>query len=198
LKTIKILILIYILLLFSFGSASAIIFGTKYSNNTPAITIAEGSQDNEGRFGIFLGTEEKNHSILLGIGYNRHKFQSDASYYTRRLTLSLEYRYQLIATDQAQAMKILPFATIAYFRSFSQVTADSLAYSPAEVSYYKDLSNDKGGWIAIGAEYFLAPVFTIGCEGGLRYVSAKTGALGYEVKITEFKTYVAFLMTFRI
>lgn len=153
--------------------------------------------DDKGRFGIFFGTREKNSVFLIGVDYDRYKMQrGDSLLYSRRLTVSIGYRYDLFPAAKEVAMKFTPFIGLCYFKSFSKVSADSATMSPADVTYFKDLSNDSGGWLSIGGEYSFAPSFALGAEGGVRYSTAKSKAYGYQVKLSEYHTYIALLLTF--
>ncbi len=172
------------------------VFGIRYSNTSEPILNLVDSPDTKGRFGFYLGTVEKNNMFLIGADYDSRKFQSASSFYSRRLTVNIGYRYLFLPVDKSNAMKILPFVGLSYYRSFSKVEADSTLLSPARVSYYKDISNDSGGWISVGADYHLAPVFGLGCEAGLMYSRATSKALGYQTKIGEYKTFIAILINF--
>ena len=93
-------------------------------------------------------------------------------------------------------MNINPFIGLNYFKSFSKVTAENYQITQEELDYRKDMLNDSGGWLTWGAEYYFAPPFSMGCEGGIRYTKAKSNALGYDRKITEYTTFAAILLTF--
>jgi len=179
------------------ANAHAIIFGVRYSNliqdPLPGIT----DTGSKGRFGAYLGFKEQNSLILLGADYDRYKLErGDSLLYARRLVVNVGYRYHLLPTDKAEAMDMMPFVALHLFKSFSKVSADSTVMSSAEVQYYKDLSNDVGGWISLGADYHFAPAFSFGGEAGLRYARAKSKAYGHEIKFSQYSTFVAILMTF--
>jgi hypothetical protein len=179
------------------ANAHAIIFGIRYSNLTqeplPGIT----DTGSKGRFGAYLGFKEKTSLVIVGADYDRYRLErGDSLLYSRRLVVNAGYRYHLLPTDKAEAMDLMPFVAINLFKSFSKVTADSTVMSSADVQYYKDLSNDVGGWISLGADYYFAPAFSLGGEAGLRYSRAKSKAYGHEIKLGQYSTFVAILMTF--
>lgn len=178
------------------ASSNAVIIGVRLidmgQNLAPAI-----SSDNSGRFGLYVGAGEKNNFFLVGADYSRFKMErGDSLLYSRRLTVNLGYRYMLFPADKMQAMKFIPFLGIHYFKSFSKVEADSGLVSAADVRYFKDMANDSGGWVSIGAEYYFAPVFSMGLETGLRYSRAKSKAYGYEIKRSDINSFVAMLLSF--
>ena len=183
--------------------SKALMFGIRFSDLTEQTIPAVANVGTKGRFGGFLGAKQKNSVFLIGADYDRFKMQGDSLLYSRRLTVDIGYRYQLFAADKADAMKISPFIGIHYFKSFSQVTGDSgiklpsgLISSPEVIKYLKDLANDSGMIVSAGAEYYFAPVFSFGAEGGIRYGKASSSALGYSVKISQYNSYVALLLSF--
>ena len=179
------------------ADASAFIFGVRYSNLNEPILPAIERQDSRGRLGVFFGGREKSHDFLLGLDYDRYKLErGDTLLYSRRITASIGYRYRLFPTKKAEAMKIMPFIGIHYFRSFGKVDADSSVMSSTDRQYYKDLTNDQGIRVSLGAEYYFAPAFSLGCEGGIRYTKVKSNAYGYTIKISEYKTFAAILLSF--
>lgn len=200
----KCAILLSLLILSMTAESKALMFGIRFSDLTEQTLPAVANVGTRGRFGGFLGAKQKNSVFLIGADYDRFRMQrGDSLLYSRRLTVDIGYRYQLFAADKADAMKIAPFIGIHYFKSFSQVTGDSgmtlpsgLISSPAVIKYLKDLANDSGIIISGGAEYYFAPVFSLGAEGGIRYSKASSSALGYSVKISQYNSYVALLLSF--
>jgi hypothetical protein len=190
------------LLLFIGAESKAMVFGIRYTNTQEQVLKGlNGVVDPvaKGRFGLFAGQESGNSTILVGFNYDRFKMQrGDSLLYSRRLTVDVGYRYQLLSADQAKAMSFMPFLALHIFKSYSKVQADSSIMRPVDVTYYKDISNDEGGWFSVGAEYFFAPVFSLGAEGGIRYTRANSNAYGYAIKIREYNSFVAILMSFYI
>lgn len=179
------------------GDASAIIFGVRYSNLNEPILPAIDRQDTRGRLGVYFGGRERGHDLLLGLDYDRYKQErGDTLLYSRRITASIGYRYRLFSAKKTEGMKIMPFIGIHYFKSFGKVEADTSVISSADRQYYKDLTNDQGIRVSLGAEYYLAPAFSLGCEGGIRYTKAKSKAYGYTIKISEYRTFAAILLSF--
>lgn len=180
------------------GQAGAIVFGIRYSNlNKPVLNPFE-SDVNKGQFGVYLGQRDKGSEYLVGIDYDRYKRErGDTLSYYRRLVLDLGFRYRLFPGERSAAMRIIPFAAIHYFKSFGKVKADTSVLSNEDKNFYNDMANDWGGWVSIGAEYAFAPAFSMGCEAGLRYSRAKSDAYGYTVKISEYRTFAAILLSFR-
>jgi hypothetical protein len=179
------------------ADANALIFGIRYSDlaQQPLPAIADNGA--KGRFGAYLGFKEKKSLFLVGADYDRFKMErGDTLLYSRRLVINAGYRYQLLPKDKAEAMDFMPFWALHLFKSFSKVKADSSIMSGADVDYYNDISNDVGGWIALGAEYYFAPAFSFGGEAGLRYTRAKSKAYGHEIKISHSTTSVALILTF--
>ncbi|OGC93533.1 MAG: hypothetical protein A2W25_16930 [candidate division Zixibacteria bacterium RBG_16_53_22] len=185
------------LVFFAAANAHAIIFGIRYSNLMQEPLPGISDTGSKGRFGAYLGFKEKNSVILVGADYDRYKLErGDSLLYSRRLVVNLGYRYHLLPTDKAEAMDMMPFVALHLFKSFSKVSADSTILSTAEAQYYKDLSNDVGGWVSLGAEYNFAPAFSFGGEAGFRYARAKSKAYGHEIKLGQYSTFVALLLTF--
>jgi hypothetical protein len=179
------------------GDASAIIFGIRYSNLNEPILPAIQRQDSRGRLGVFFGAREKSQDFLLGLDYDRYKQErGDTLLYSRRITASIGYRYRLFSTEKAEGMNMMPYIGIHYFKSFGKVDADTSVMSSADRQYYKDLTNDQGIRVSLGAEYYLAPAFSLGCEGGIRYAKVKSKAYGYTIKISEYRTFAALLVSF--
>jgi len=181
------------------SSASALMFGVRFSNvNEPLPPVMNDSQRGD-RFGVYVGQNEKNNDFLLGLDYDSYKSErADSSLYTRRIVVDLGYRYRLFSGEKIQGTSVLPFVSLHYYRSFGKVKADDSVLSPQDRAYYKDLLSDQGGWFSAGAEYYFSPLFAIGCEGGVRYSKAKSDAYGYDIKFSEYKTFAAILVTFRM
>jgi hypothetical protein len=193
----KTILILLGLLAFWGAESKAIIFGIRFSDVQQQALPGMGDTSPKGRFGAYVGTRQKNSILLLGADYDRYKLsRPDSLLYSRRLTVNVGYRYQLLEPDKAKAMSFMPFLALHYFKSFSKVSADSTVMSAADRRYFQDLSNDSGIWGAVGAEYFFAPVFSLGCEAGLRYSTAKSKAYGYETKLSQFTSYVALLASF--
>jgi hypothetical protein len=178
------------------------VFGIRYTNTQEqALKGLDGVVDpaSKGRFGLYAGQESGNSTILVGFNYDRFKMnRADTLLYSRRLTVDLGFRYHLLPADQAKAMSFVPFLAVHIFKSFSKVKADSSILRPADATYFKDISNDDGAWVSVGAEYFFAPVFSLGAEGGIRYTRANSSAYGYDIHIREYNSFVAILMSFYI
>jgi len=167
-------------------NAFALIFGIRYSNlNEPVLQGTDFAGD-RGRFGAFIGLREKNNVVFLGLDYDRHKSErADTTFYARRFTANIGYRYQLFPSAKINATKINPFVGLHYYRSFAKVEADESVMTPEERSYLKDMLGDSGGWL-----------FSLGAEAGVRYAKAKSKAYGYEIKITDYTSFVAILFSF--
>jgi hypothetical protein len=179
------------------SDVSAFMFGIRYSNLNEPVLPAIDRQDTRGRLGVFFGAREKGHDFLIGLEYDRYKQErGDTLLYSRRITASIGYRYRLFPIKKAEAMKMMPSIGIYYFKSFGRVDADSSVMSSADRQYYKDLTNDQGIRVSLGAEYYLAPAFSLGCEGGIRYTRVKSKAYGYTIKISEYRTFAAILLSF--
>lgn len=188
-------ILVFMLLLTQ--ESSAAIFGVRFSNLSEPILPAIERQDSRGRLGVFAGTRQKNNDFLIGLDYDRYKQQrGDTLLYSRRVTVSIGYRYRLFSTDRTEAMKIMPAVGVHIFKSFASVSADSSIFSEQDRNYYKDISNDEGVRVTLSSEYFFAPAFSFGCEGGIQYIRAKSKAYGYTIKVSEYRTYAAILISF--
>lgn len=177
--------------------ANAIVFGIRYSDirdqRLPSIIDSGG----KGRFGFYAGVAEKNSSFLVGAEYDRYKSErADSLLYFRRMTINVGYRYSLFAADKAKAMNFMPFVALHYFKSYSKVKADSTVMSDTDIAYYKDILNDYGGWVSFGAEYYFAPVFSLGAEAGLRYTRSKSSAYGYQIKFSSYTTFAALLLNY--
>jgi hypothetical protein len=189
-------LLILLFALFA-GDASAMIFGIRYSNLNEPILPAIERQDSRGRLGVYFGTREKGHDFLIGIDYDSYKQQrGDTLLYSRRITTSIGYRYRLFSSQRGAAMKMMPYIGIHYLKSFGKVVADTSVMSSEDRQYYKDLSNDQGIRVSFGADYYFAPVFSLGGEGGIRYTRVKSKAYGYTIKISEYRTFAAILLSF--
>ncbi len=199
---IKLAIILAALLLVTGAESRAAVFGIRFSNTQeqPLRALVDkgiGDSGAKGRFGLYAGTTQGSSYFLIGADYDRFKMErGDSLLYSRRLTIDFGYRYQLLGADKAKAMNFMPFLALHLFKSYSKVEADSGTLRPAEVKYFQDLSNDEGGWLSVGAEYFFAPVFSLGAEGGLRYTRANSKALGWDVKIRQYDTFVALLLSF--
>lgn len=179
------------------GDVSAFIFGVRYSNLNEPILPAIDRQDSRGRLGVYFGGREKGHDMLLGLDYDRYKQErGDTLLYSRRITASIGYRYRLFSAKKSEAMNMMPFIGVHYFKSFGKVEADTSVISSSDRQYYKDLTNDQGIMVSLGAEYYLAPAFSLGCEGGIRYSKVKSKAYGYTIKISEYRTFAAILLSF--
>lgn len=188
---------IALFLLLSTQESSAVIFGVRYSNLSEPLLPAIERQDSRGRLGIFVGGREKGHDFLLGMDYDRYKQQrGDTLLYSRRVTVSIGYRYRAFSTEKMEAMKIVPTVGVHLFKSFSSVNADTSIFSAQDRQYYKDISNDEGARVAVSVEYFFAPPFSFGCEGGIQYSRARSKAYGYTIKVSEYRTYAAILVSF--
>jgi hypothetical protein len=193
----KIPMILAALILCAFAESRAITFGIRYSDLAQNPLPGIDNIGSKGRFGAFLGFKQNNSILLIGADYDRYKLErGDSLLYARRLVVNIGYRYQLLPIDKAEAMDIYPFAAVHLFKGFSKVAADSTVLSPADVKYFKDLSNDVGAWISLGAEYHFAPAFGMGGEFGLRYSRAKSKAYGHEIKFSQYSSFVAILMTF--
>jgi hypothetical protein len=193
----KIIFLTFALLILTSIESQAIILGVRLSDASQNPLPGISDTGNKGRFGFFLGTQQKNSTFLIGADYDRYKLErGDSLLYSRRLTVNIGYRYQLMPADKASAMSFRPFIALNIFKSFSKVNADTTVMPAAQATYLKDISNDSGGWLSVGAEYFFAPVFSFGAEGGLRYSAASSTALGYQVKIRDYSSFVDLLLTF--
>jgi hypothetical protein len=199
------LILTALLLVAGAESGFATVFGIRYSNSPEpvwkglSISTRGGviNFENKGRFGLYAGQQSGSGIFLVGADYNRFKFTlGDSLIYSRRLTVDIGYRYRLIPADKAKAMNFSPFVAAHIFKSYAKVSADSAFLSPTDAKYLQDISNDEGGWISVGAEYSFAPAFSLGAEGGLRYTRANSGAYGYDIKLREYDTFVALLLSF--
>ncbi len=186
------------LTLFYGVEARAIIFGVRLSNTLgQPLPPSFGDGASRGRFGIYLGTKEGPSTFLFGADYDRHKtLRGDTLLYARRLTVNFGYRYMLLPADKSTAMNFMPFISAHVFKSYSKINADSNIVSTADADYYEDISNDSGAWLALGAEYFFAPVFSLGAEGGVRYSRANSKAYGYDIKIRDYTTFAALLLTY--
>jgi len=192
------LLTVILALLMTFGSAQGIIFGIRYSNLSGPVMTPFSSGENRGEFGIYFGEREKKSDFLLGIDYDRYKRQDgDIESYARSIMVDFGYRYRLFTGDRMTAMGIQPFAGIHYYKRFGKIEADTTVLSAQDLEYYKDISNDQGGWFSVGVEYYFAPAFSMGCEAGLLYSKAKSDAYGYDTKISEYRTFAAILMSFR-
>ena len=178
--------------------ARAIIFGVRLSNVLEQpLPPSFGDGASRGQFGVYLGTTKGTNTFLFGADYDRYKTErGDTLLYARRLTVNFGYRYLLMPKDKSTAMSFMPFISAHAFKSFAKVNADSTVLSKADADYYEDISNDEGAWVALGAEYFFAPVFSLGAEGGIRYTRANSKAYGYNVKIRDYTTFAALLLTF--
>jgi hypothetical protein len=180
------------------------VFGIRYTNTQElALKGLKGVVDPvaKGRFGLYAGQQSGSSTFLVGFNYDRFKMnRADTLLYSRRLTVDIGFRYQLLPVDQAKAMSFMPFLGVHIFKSFSKFQADSSSSfpHPADATYFKDISNDDGAWVSVGAEYFFAPVFSLGAEGGIRYTRANSSAYGYDIHIREYNTFVAILMSFYI
>ncbi|UCE67288.1 MAG: hypothetical protein JSU85_04545 [Candidatus Zixiibacteriota bacterium] len=190
-------IILVILITLISENASALIFGIRYSNlNEPVLQGTDFNGD-RGRFGAFIGLSEKNNVVFLGLDYDRHKTErADTTFYGRRFTVNMGYRYRIFPTDKVNATKINPFVGLHFFKSFSKVEADESVMSSQERGYLKDMLNDTGGWLSFGAEYYFAPTFSLGAEAGIRYARAKSKAYAYEIKVTDYTSFVAILLSF--
>lgn len=191
----KLFLTISILLLAE--NASALVFGIRYSNLNEPVLQGTDFVGDRGRFGAFIGLKEKKNVIFLGLDYDRHKSErADTTFYGRRFTANIGYRYQLFSSDKINATRINPFIGLHYFKSFAKVEADTSYISADERAYLKDMLNDSGGWLSFGAEYYFAPTFSLGAEAGVRYARAKSKAYGYEIKVTDYTSFVAILLSF--
>lgn len=181
-----------------YGQAFAFIFGIRFSNvNQPLPAAIEGTQSGD-RFGVYVGQNEKNNDFLLGLDYDSYKSQrADSSFYSRRIVVDLGYRYRLFSGDKIQGTNVLPFFSLHYYHSFGKIKAEDLVMSSQDRAYNKDLISDQGGWFSVGAEYYFSPLFSLGCEGGIRYSRAKSKAYGYDIKFSEYRTFAAILIGFR-
>jgi hypothetical protein len=191
-------LIISLILVTVFGAeARAIVFGIRYSDireqRLPSIVDAS----SKGRFGFYAGIAEKSSSFLIGAEYDRNKSErGDSLLYFRRMTVNIGYRYSLFPADKAKAMSFMPFVAVHYFKSYSKVEADSTVMSAIDVEYNRDMLNDSGGWISFGAEYYFAPVMSLGAEAGLRYSKAKSSAYGYDIKFGDYTTFAAILLNY--
>ena len=182
------------------SNASAVIFGIRFSNvNEPLLLPAIENAQKGDRFGVYIGENQKNHDFLFGVDFDSYKLEKpDTLLYSRRLVVDIGYRYRLFSGAKIEGTNVLPFFAVHYYRSFGKIKADDSVMSPADRAFYKDFASDQGGWFSVGAEYYFAPLFGFGCEGGIRYSKAKSNAYGYDIKISEYKTFAAILITFRL
>ena len=179
------------------GTANAIVFGIRYSDIREQRLPALAENAGKGRFGFYAGVTQNNSSFLIGAEYDRNKTErGDSLLYFRRMTVNIGYRYNLFTADKARAMNFMPFAAIHYFKSFSKVEADSNIMSSTEAKFTRDMLNDYGGWISFGAEYYFAPVMSLGAEAGFRYTKSKSSALGYDIKNIDYSTFAAILLNY--
>ncbi len=196
-----------LLLLAGAESRAAMVFGIRYTNTEePALKGLSGLSQrgivdlsSKGRFGLYGGVQNGTGVFLVGADYDRFKMtRGDSLIYSRRLTVDIGYRYQLLPADKAKAMSFSPFLALHIFKSYAKVNADSTILSPSDAQYFQDLSNNEGGWISVGAEYLFAPAFSFGAEGGLRYTRANSEAYGYGIHLREYDTFVALLLSFYV
>lgn len=194
----KIIAVICVVVLLS-GDVGAVVFGIRFSNvNEPLLPALENAQKGD-RFGVYIGQNEKKYDFLLGIDFDSYKQErADTLLYSRRLVIDIGYRYRLFSGAKIKGTSVLPFLAVHYYRSFGKVRAHDSIMSSEDRDFYKDLASDQGGWFSIGAEYYFSPMFGLGCEGGLRYSKAKSDAYGYKIKISEYKTFAAILIVFRL
>ncbi len=194
-----------LMLLTGAESRAAMVFGVRYTNTQEPILKSLnglnqrgiGDLGSKGRFGIYVGEQNGNSVFLFGVDYDRFKLtRGDSLIYSRRMTLDIGYRYMLMSTEKSKAMSFAPFFAIHVFKSYAKVNVDSAFLPPANARYLQDISNDDGAWVSLGAEYFFAPVFSFGAEGGLRYSRANSKAYGYDIKLREYNTFVAILVSF--
>ncbi len=194
-------------LLFLMGveSRAAMVFGVRYTNTQEPILKSldglnqrgVGDLGSKGRFGIYVGQQNGNSVFLFGVDYDRFKLtRGDSLIYSRRIALNLGYRYMFMSAEKSKAMNFAPFIALHFFKSYAKVDVDSAFLPPADARYLQDISNDDGAWISVGAEYFFAPVFSFGAEGGLRYTRANSKAYGYDIKLREYNTFIAILVSF--
>jgi hypothetical protein len=191
------LIIAAILLTVLGANANAIVFGIRYSDIREQRLPPLVDGGSKGRFGFYAGVAQNNSSFLIGAEYDRNKTErGDSLLYFRRMTVNIGYRYNLFTADKGRAMNFMPFAAIHYFKSYSKVEADSNIMSSTEAKFTRDMLNDYGGWISFGAEYYFAPVASLGAEAGFRYTKAKSSALGYDVKYSDYSTFAAILLNY--
>ena len=196
-RRLTLLLLVALLLFGAVNDVSAMIFGIRYSNLNQAVLPTFEDSDSRGRFGMFLGYREKNHDFVLGMDYDRHKTEmGDVKLYARRFSANIGYRYRLFPADKISAMKINPYLGLYFFKSYGKVEAENWGWTDEEIQFEKDMLNDSGGWLSLGGEYYFAPGFSMGCEGGVRYTKASSKATGIEIKITDYTTFASILMTF--
>jgi hypothetical protein len=178
-------------------NAFALIFGIRYSNLAEPVLQGTDFAGDRGRFGAIIGLSEKKNLVFLGLDYDRHKTQwGDTTSYVRRFTANIGYRYWLFPASKAEATRINPFVGLNIYKSFPKVEVDDSVMSPEDRSYLKDMLGDSGGWLSFGADYFFAPTFSLGAEAGVRYARAKSKAYGYEIKVTDYTSFVALLLSF--
>jgi hypothetical protein len=178
-------------------NAFAVIFGIRFSNLNEPVLRETDFEGDRGRFGAFIGLSEKNNVVFLGLDYDRHKtVRGDTTSYARRFTANMGYRYWIFPADKARATKINPFVGMHFYKSFPKVEADDSVMAPEDRSYLKDMLGDSGGWLSFGADYYFAPTFSLGAEAGVRYARAKSKAYGYEIKVTDYTSFVAILLSY--
>ena len=178
-------------------NACALIFGIRYSNLNEPVLQGTDFMGERGRFGAFVGLSEKNNVVFLGLDYDRHRSEKgDTTFYGRRFTANIGYRYRLFSTAKVEAIKINPFVSFNFFKSFAKVEAHESLMSSAERGFLKDMLNDSGGWLSFGVDYLFAPTFSLGAETGVRYARAKSKALGYTTKITDYTSFAAILLAY--
>jgi hypothetical protein len=193
----KSLIISLILVAVLGAEAKAIVFGIRYSDIREQRLPSIVDNSSRGRFGFYAGIAESNSSFLIGAEYDRNKTErGDSLLYFRRMTVNIGYRYNLLPADKGKAMSFMPFVAMHYFKSFSKVEADSTVMSAADVKFNRDMLNDAGGWISFGAEYYFAPVMSLGAEAGLRYSKAKSSAYGYNIKFGDYTSFAALLLNY--
>lgn len=190
-------IILVILITLIAENAFGLIFGIRYSNlNEPVLQGTDFAGD-RGRFGAFIGLREKNNVVFLGLDYDRHKTErGDTTSYGRRFTANIGYRYQLFSSAKTNATKISPYIGMHFYKSFAKVEADTSVMTSRDRTYLRDMLNDSGGWLSFGADYYFAPTFSLGAEAGVRYAKAKSKAYGYEIKTTDYTSFVAILLSF--
>jgi hypothetical protein len=191
-------LIISLILITVFGAeAQAIVFGIRYSDIREQRLPSIVDNSSRGRFGFYAGVSQNNSAFLIGAEYDRNKTEhGDSLLYFRRMTVNIGYRYNLLPADKGKAMSFMPFVAMHIFKSYSKVEADSTVMSATDVKYNRDMLNDSGGWISFGAEYYFAPVMSLGAEGGLRYSKAKSSAYGYDIKFGDYTSFAAILLNY--
>jgi hypothetical protein len=63
-----------------------------------------------------------------------------------------------------RSQKVVPYLYLDFFKYFASISTDNMAISGDQASAQASLRSPTGGTLAVGAEYFLGPGFSIGSE----------------------------------